>query len=179
MGSKYHYEPEGKKTEKLKSLWPENERLGIAAVIIIAVILVVSIGGYYVTGYVTYTDNLKNEKKVCDDNLLACGNNLNSCSVAITDLQTQLSSCQENANQKTTELQALLNNCTDEKGTLAAQAAAAIAGYKDLAKSSVKPICCSYSDMQTGAVHNWDILNNVVVCTGNYTINCTTGETNY
>jgi hypothetical protein len=179
MGSKYKFNAEGRKTDKLKSLWPKSERLGIAAVIIIAAILVVSIGGYYATGYVTYNEN---QKKVCENNLSVCATNLVTCNNDVVGIQNQLTTCHNDvtqANEKSTDLQTMLNNCTDEKGILSTQTAEAITGYKILAKSSVKPICCSYSDAQSGSVKNWGIMSNFIVCDGNYTINCTTGETNY
>lgn len=175
MSSKYKFSPDDGDDSKFKNLFANKSRTVIAAVLVIVAVSVFSIGSSVITGYVTYSDNLKNENKICEDKLSVCNSVLNSCNLDITDKSTQLITCQDNSkqlNDKVAETQASLDNCTIQSSNMTTV-------YKDLIKSSVKPICCSYADMQNGVTRNWNIIDNVITCTGDYAVNCSSGETNY
>jgi hypothetical protein len=51
--------------------------------------------------------------------------------------------------------------------------------YIKIIKASVQTKCCSYDDVWTGTIKNWDLKDGKILCSGSYTVNCASGETSY
>jgi len=47
--------------------------------------------------------------------------------------------------------------------------------FKATVGNSARDLCCSFADFQKGAVKNWGMDDNSIVCSGEFTINCATG----
>ncbi|HLC76683.1 MAG TPA: hypothetical protein VJH04_00610 [archaeon] len=161
---------------------------------VIAVAVAFLIGIFYFTGttlttYATYNKNLEQELTDTKGDLTASQLEADSCQQSLDASNSQLQTCTNDLSSSKSSLQ----SCTSEKNDLTDEVVAfksaveACEGkitsssdsFKQLAKNSVRPICCSFGDMQNGATRNWDIVNNSISCSGSYTVNCATGETNY
>ena len=176
-------------------LGKRGKHLAIAAVIILFVGTFYFVGNT-MTGYVTYSESLeqqlnethnkfldmKAQYETCDaylgnanSNIASLNTSLNACSTDMFSQKLAVTSCnneKERLGREKSDLSTSLSSCRSEQ-------VSSTESYKQLARNSVKAICCSFGDVQSGSVRNWNITNNSIVCTGNYTINCTTGESNY
>ncbi|HLD38989.1 MAG TPA: hypothetical protein VJB05_01605, partial [archaeon] len=118
---------------------------------------------------------LQAEKDVCLASLNYTDNDLKVCQGVLSSKATLLNTCdteKTSLNNSLTNTVSSLNACKTEKDS-------AIQTSRQLVRNSVKAICCSYGDVQVGFVRNWDIFNDSITCTGIYTVNCGTGQTNY
>ena len=77
------------------------------------------------------------------------------------------------------ELDSQLSSCSAEREDLKAKYEGRADAFNNLVRNSVKAICCSFNDADAGITKNWGIVDNKIVCTGEYVVNCTTGATNY
>lgn len=184
----YNYSPQSKDERARTFFAKRGKHIAIAAVIVFL------IGAFYATGnlittYATYNKNLQEQlnstqialeteqqqKEVCEASLENTKSNLNTCSSDLASTKGSLASCgsdKEKLAGDTRSLTSSLNTCISEKESINQS-------YKHLARNSVKAICCSFGDVQSAATRNWNIINDSIVCSGNYTVNCTSGETNY
>ena len=169
--------------------------------IAVAAVVVFLIGSFYLVGktittYATYSKSLETElndtqnallqeqeqKEACESLLGTAQSSLGVCSSNLDSAKGSLNSCQNNVAQlsrdvntlsnKSASLSRSLDACNAEKDTSSQS-------HKQLARNSVRAICCSFSDTQSSVVRNWNVVNNSIVCSGGYTINCTSGESNY
>jgi len=167
----------------------------------IAAILVFFTGIFYfvgstMTGYATYSKSLETQLNNTQDELTAvqeqkeiCESVLENMRSSLGSLNSSLSTCGtdlasnrlslDNCNKERASLESERNNLSTSFNSCRTENENSIQSYKQLARSSVRPICCSFGDVQSAAIRNWNIANNSIVCTGNYTINCTSGESNY
>lgn len=189
MGYSYSPNSGGRKFGK------RSKQLAVAGVIILFV------GTFYfmgntLTSYATYNKNLEMQlnntqgqllqeqemKEQCEASLSAAKDGLNTCNADKIFTSAKLESCQNNVVQLNRNVNELTNKSSNLSSSLDAcknSYSSTLESYRQLARNSVKAICCSFGDVQSGAARNWNITNNNIVCSGNYTINCTSGESNY
>ncbi|GEM_PF-3797746 len=115
---------------------------------------------------------LMQEREGCYGDLDYARNNFNSCQSSLGSASTNLNLCKS----EKTELQQSYNACIADKKNAQEQLSSKTTDYDELAKNSVRGLCCSYSDFQSGSMKNWAIVNNSISCSGNYTVNCTSGN---
>lgn len=190
----YRYTPYTKDERARSFFGKRGKNLAIVAVVVV-LISVFYVTGNTLTGYATYSKNLERQlnntknallisqeqKEVCKDLLESTSSELNSCKNDLTSAKDSLANCSnttlqlsntiQNLSSKINNLTQSLENCKKDNESVSEQ-------YEQLAKNSAKPICCSFGDIQSGAIRNWNIMNNAIICSGNYTVNCTSGETN-
>lgn len=184
----YSYSPQSKDERARAFFDRRGKQLAVAAVIVFLV------GAFYTTGnlitsYATYNKDLQEQlnstqaaleteqqqKESCQALLESSNSDLNKCGNDLASTKGYLASCgadKDKLNSNIQNLSASLDTCKSEKESINQS-------YKQLARNSVKAICCSFGDVQSAAIRNWNIINNSISCTGNYTVNCTDGETNY
>jgi len=166
----------------IKKLFEENHKAICVAVLAVLLGIVAFSANSVITGFVTYNDELRGELNDYKSDFITmnqsyneCINNINTC---MNDLKTKCSTLQNCENEKiaavnqTKIMENNLNNCKEQKDAIQKN-------YTNILKDAVKAICCSVDDSINGAVKNWEIRDSKLVCTGNYTVNCTSGETNY
>lgn len=112
------------------------------------------------------------EREGCLDELDSARSSYNSCSTELGKSTTNLNLC----NAAKEEAQKSYSACLQDKQATEIKLAAKSADYDELARNSVRGLCCSFSDFQSGAVRQWSISNNTIVCSGNFTVNCTSGN---
>ncbi|MFA4819986.1 MAG: hypothetical protein WC613_03440 [Candidatus Aenigmatarchaeota archaeon] len=184
----YSYSPQST-DERARQFFSKRGK-HLAIVIVVAFLFVV----FYTTGiamttYATYSRtveqqlnetrvnlaNVQTEKNLCQASLENTSNDLKLCQTNVNSITALLDSCDKEKTLLYTNVNSLnssLNNCKTEK-------AAAAQSFKQFIKNSVKAICCSYGDVQSGAARKWSMVNDSIICTGEYTVDCATGETNY
>lgn len=115
---------------------------------------------------------LMQEREGCYGDLDYARNNFNNCQSSLGSASTSLNLCKG----EKTELQQSYNTCTADKKTAQEQLSLKTSDYDDLARNYALDFCCSISDVNSGNVKNWAIINNSISCSGNFTINCTSGN---
>ena len=184
----YSYSPHST-DEKARQFFSKRGKHLAIAIVIIFLLVVFYTTGLAMTTYATYSRNAEQqlnetktnlaivqaEKDVCLASLNATGNDLKRCESDLSLKTSLLNTCgieKSSLNNNIVSTVSSLNTCKTEKDS-------AIQSSKQLVRNSVKAICCSYGDVQTGFVRNWNTVNDSITCTGSYTVNCSTGETNY
>jgi len=184
----YNYSPHST-DEKARQFFSKRGKHLAVTIVIIFLIAVFYATGIAMTSYATYSRNaeqllnetkanlviLQAEKDVCLASLNYTDNDLKVCQGVLSSKATLLNTCdteKTSLNNSLTNTVSSLNACKTEKDS-------AIQTSRQLVRNSVKAICCSYGDVQVGFVRNWDIFNDSITCTGIYTVNCGTGQTNY
>ncbi len=179
-----------------------------ALIIAISAVLVFS---FYLissnTGYIAYKKGLENELNMTKNNLSAvegekaqCLKDLfekigayDNCNAVLGKKAASLTDCEiDRTGMKAniSSISASLNTCISDKQSLNALYSNSSENFRELVKNSVASICCSFRDVQRGAVAGWSISNNTIVCEGNpndassmrlstYTVNCGSGITSY
>jgi len=149
-----------------------------------------------VTGYITYTENLEIEfnetqKELdittasldeCSKNMANIKEGLTSCNSELDQSRSQLTTCENERNElrtKNSELDSQLSTCNAESEDLKARYESRLSAFDNLVRNSVKAICCSFNDIDAGLTKNWGIVDDKIVCTGGYSVNCTSGATDY
>jgi hypothetical protein len=94
----------------------------------------------------------------CQLDLVKEGNLFDECTAAKDIIETNYTVCQLS------------------RDLLETQLTKKISDFDMLAKNSVTSICCSFSDFKAGTIKNWGIVDNNIQCTGDFKVNCTTGE---
>lgn len=181
----YEYAPPGKVNI-------DTKKIGIALIAVLVVFVLYSVGTVF-TGYTTYTAKLESELNNTKEDLRIistaredCAKSLNDktalyneCSGKLQSNSASLSKCESDLSSLRTSSESSLNQCRNELDSLKSNQSSLSAGYKNLVKNSVKSICCTISDVDSAAVKQWRIENDKIICSGNLTVNCATGETNY
>jgi len=149
-----------------------------------------------VTAYITYTEALETElnetkkelditkasMEECSKSLASTRNDLNSCNSNLDQSMSQLSTCENERNELSTrksELESELSTCNAEREDFKTRYENRLTAFNTLVRNSVKAICCSFDDVSSGATKTWGIVDDKIVCTGDYNVNCATGETEY
>ncbi len=190
---------------RYKAFTISNKLLGVlkrnSRATTIVSILIILIFSFYlitssVTGYITYTENLeaklnetekdleitKASMEACSNNLADTRDDLNSCNAGLGQSQSQLSTCEIQRNDLTEEnsqLESDMAVCDSERADYLNMYETRLEAFNNLVRNSVKAICCSFNDIDSGTTKEWGIADNKIVCTGGYQVNCGTGETNY
>ena len=179
----YEYKPPGKNSIDIKKI-----SIGIVAVLLLLVLFSV---GKIVTGYATYTGSLETELNSAKEDLRIisaareeCAAELNTksniygeCSSNLQSAQSALTQCQQDFSALKTGSETSLNECRTELNSAKSLQSSVTASYSKLVKNSVKAICCTISDVDSAALKQWRIENYKIICSGNFTVNCATGET--
>lgn len=190
MGFKYRYKKKSKR---------ELTRSKKIIIIIISVILLLA---FYAlrdsfSGFATYTRSaddkylnqsvekmslLPGEKEECESKLQTTEIRLGECNTNLTNLTQIVSLCQSaQASYRSAESRATqsenyasqigtsLVNCEEDQNNLSDQILRLEENIHKIAINGVKFICCTPGI----DVAQWDLINNTIICRGNYTINCT------
>ncbi len=113
------------------------------------------------------------ERESCYGDLDYARGIFNSCQSNLVSANTNLNLCKS----EKTELQQSYNTCAADKKNAQEQLSSKTADYDGLARNSAIDICCSISDVKSGIVRSWSITaKNGIECSGNFTINCTSGN---
>jgi flagellar basal body-associated protein FliL len=181
----------------------DKNKTVIIVLIVVAALLFIGISSS-VSGYVAYRESVNKqldstvqelstvtkEKEECNTNLFSSLEKETQCKSQLSSKDSQLNTCN---NQKTTleqqktQSDALYSSCLaqkedlDEKYTgVVEQLEASSSEYDELAKNSVRSVCCSIGDILSGAVRYWEVSDNKIICAENgRNVNCGTGETDF
>ena len=129
-------------------------------------------------------DVLTDEKDSCSDELNETEEEALACEGDLLDTETQLSETENQLTECTEErdsTQEDLSMCTVEKGEIAEDLEEERENYDEIVRNSAQSKCCSVSDVITGTIKRWDIVSKDIVCSdsGEYKVDCKTGETDY
>ncbi len=194
MAISYSYKP-GSNSRVAEYLRKNSRNIGMS-VLALSLIFSFSVLSGRITGFVTYTADLEsvlNEttkqlntesrlRAECDSDLTRTASSLSECNGKLTSSQSYMVACEKDRDELKSysdSLNSLFSSCDTERADVKIKYANETENYKQAVKNSVKAICCSFGDAQSGTVRLWEMENNRIVCTGNYTVNCTTGTTNY
>jgi len=195
MAFQYKYKAFALRTRLTGALRRSSKSVTIVSILIVLILSFYLITSS-VTAYITYTENIEKElnetskelsitkasMEECSKNLVSTRDNLNSCNSNLEQSKSQLSTCENERSTLQTrksELELQLSNCTAEREDLRARYENRLAAFNSVVKNSVRAICCSFGDVVSGAPKNWGIVDNKIVCTGSYNVNCSTGETDF
>lgn len=168
-----------------------GKKVAIVAIIVVAALLFVNSG---ITGYFSYTQALEKQVNSLQDDVSAVKGFLNSCSNDLTATNQSLAECGATAAAYKSNLaecvanrdvdrqlidaaNANLTQCRASEEQFKARLEISDSNYAQLAANSAKSACCSFGDAQSGTVRQWSVINNSISCTGNRTVNCTSGAT--
>lgn len=115
---------------------------------------------------------IRQERESCYSDLSYAQGSFNSCQEGLNKTEGLLNLCKNDFG----ELRKSYDSCSEQKGAAEKLLEETLAAYEDLAKNSVTAICCSFSDVRSGEVKSWGISNNTIACSGNFTVNCKSGE---
>ncbi len=192
----YSYSPTSRDEAARAFFGRRGKHLAIAAVIVFFIGVFFLIGNT-VTTYATYNKALESQLNSTSQQLTETQSGLELCELNLENSNSDRAGLNASINKCTTDLfssMLFLDNCNKEKEKLEnttrrldsqlsscnSDKIASGEAYRQLARNSVKAICCSFGDVQSATTRNWNItINNSIVCAGNYTINCTSGESNY
>jgi len=195
MAFQYRYKAFALRT-RLTGLLRRNSK----AVMIVSILIILTFSFYLitsgVTAYITYTENLETDlnetqkelditkasMEECSKNLADTRDDLNSCNSNLDQSRSQLSACENERSElrtRNSELDSQLSTCNAEREDFKARYENRLEAFNTLVRNSVKAACCSFDDVSSGATKNWGIVDNKIVCTGDYHVNCSTGETDF
>lgn len=176
-----------------------SQKRNTKPLIIIAVSAVLIAAFYFITSntaYVSYTENLEAELNKTRVSLETTENEKSQCLKDLFEKISMSDKCNSDLIEKTSDftncdversgmmsyintVNSSLSSCMNERQNLQGLYLNESENFRALVRNSAASICCSFRDVQNGAVIRWDIINNSIVCNGNYTINCSTGMTSY
>lgn len=194
MAYKYSYRPRSK--NRVLDFTGKNSRNIGLLLLSIGLIFSFSLLANRITGYVTYTSDLEstlNEtvqqlntesrlKAECTANLDSTKSSLGTCNDKLTSSQNYLVTCEKergDLKSYSTQINSVYSICDSERSDLKIKYANETENYKSIVRNSVQAICCSFGDSSTGTIRSWGIQDNRIICSGNFTVNCTAGNTNY
>ena len=103
---------------------------------------------------------------------------LNSTEIEVTEIKRELITfkgdldfCKNQETQSSAQINQLgtdLSFCDSEKKD-----------FLNTIKNSVRAVCCSFNDIQEGKELNWSISGNQIICSGEFSVDCGNGKTNY
>ena len=195
---KYSYNAHTIRYKAKDAVVGNNKQLWMVS-IIIALVVSMYIASNAVTGYITYgqsmeveynktrdllflkqseLESVKASEENCNANLIDTEEKLNSCNVRFSESESLLINCESDMNNLKTyseELNALLNECDAERSEFQEKYENASTTLSNLIDNTVALICCR-PGIETS---EWDMINDEIVCSGSYSIDCNTGELTY
>ena len=192
----YSYSPTTRDEATRAFFGRRGKHLAIAAAIVFFIGIFYVVGNT-VTSYATYNKALESQLNNTSQQLTETQSELELCELNLENSNSDRTALNASISKCTTDLfssKLFLDSCYKDKDKLEnttrkldnqlslcdSEKIASGEAYRQLARSSVKAICCSFGDVTSGTVRNWNITaNNSISCSGNYTINCTSGESNY
>ena len=197
---RFHYSYSTHSTRyKVRNLVVGNKKQLWTASVVIALIFSFYLVSETMTGYLTYGENMELElnktrdillitqdklkaiqssEQGCQNNLLVTEGKLNSCNQRLSNSESFLLACEsERDNLKTysEELNTLIDTCETERDELEVKYEDASTSLSNLIGNTVSLICC-----RPGIeISQWEIVDDEIVCSGPFTVNCTTGEVEY
>lgn len=195
-GRKYSYTPDTLRSRIDK--FAKNNTRPVA----IALVSVFLMAGFYnfsdeITGYLTYQSNLElqlnetrnmlssaeAEKSSCISDLASANGDLDECRLTMSSSESSLSKCIKEKSGLTdvsNSLSASLETCEAENNDIEGKLKVKTDSYDALVRNSARSVCCRTFDVIDGNVVKWDMKDSRVVCgDGRYSMNCTSGSTNY
>lgn len=165
----------------------------IAAVMLILVLGIYSVGST-ITGYISYSDSVASElngtkkeleiyKAVSDEctrDLWLKESDLTACERSFESASASLAACEALAaslSNRTSSLESSLASCSSELQSLKGIFGNLNISYEKLVRNSVKAVCCSFSDVQRSQIRNWGVSPDGIVCSGSFSVNCSSGGT--
>ncbi len=185
----YRYSSQTKE-ERLRAFLNKNKK-HVAVSAVIAVFLVASfyVSNSVITAYATYNTDLEQQLEDIEEALVDARAQKDSCRISLENANADIERCGSNLTSTGQLLEACrseidkfsnaLQNLSSAFTACEAEKESALQSLKQLVRNTVKAICCSYGDVQSGVVGNWGIVGDSITCSGNYTVNCSSGETNY
>lgn len=166
----------------------DTKKIGIGIIAVLFIFILYSMGTVF-TGYTTYTKQIEADLNSTREDLRVISAAREDCAAELGEKTALSSECSGKLSTASADLdkckadlsgrESSLNECRNEISDLKASQSSMSTGYKNLVKNSVKAICCTISDVDSGSIRNWRIENDKIICGGNFTVNCATGETNY
>ncbi|MCK4531984.1 MAG: hypothetical protein KAT94_03885, partial [Candidatus Aenigmarchaeota archaeon] len=122
-------------------------------------------------------DSCSSELNETEEEALACKGDLLDTETQLSETENQLTECTEERDSTQEDL----SMCTVEKGEIAEDLEEERENYNEIVRNSAQSKCCSVSDVITGTIKRWDIVSKDIVCSdsGEYKVDCKTGETDY
>lgn len=184
----YSYSPYPKE-QRVKSFFGKRGRRLAIAVVLVFLLVAFYSAGSALTSFATYSSDLKQQLDDTSVALAVVQGQMGQCENYLSDVRGDLKACRSGARTVEADLETCsatsreLNKTANELSfwlnTCRAENEAAMQSFKQLIRTSVKAICCSFGDVQDGTVRYWNIVNSTIVCSGGYMVNCSSGETNY
>jgi len=152
--------------------------------------------GTTITGYFTYSGNIESElnktqnelaiyksvSEECTRILWMKEKNLSVCETSLGSASISLAKCNrlaDNLINQSVLLNLSLSSCLSESSLLRNKFGNLNISYNTLVRNSVKAICCSFGDVQSSLIRNWNVTNDRIICTGSFSVNCSSGETTF
>jgi len=179
----YEFQP---KSGGIKNILSSTKLYALIAVVIIVFSFSMFLSIQTITGLSTYgdnaatkTENMKNElnasiaaAQICSQNLERKAEQLGSCSNKFVSGQQKIASC-ESEKISVVEQKNIINSQLVSCQGNASEFESLSKSFKSVIKDSVKNICCTPGN----EIINWDVRDDKIVCVGNKTLDCATGET--
>ncbi len=179
----------------LKSLKANSRHILIILVSVVLIFTFSTIASR-ITGFVLYSNDLElqlnetmktlnilsREKAECSAALSTAGQNLDTCNSKLSSSNSFLVGCEKDLGDSRSyadNLNSLFSACDRERKDFSEKLVNKTSDYKEIVRNSVKAICCSFGDSAAGTARNWEITANQIVCSGNFTVNCTSGKTDF
>jgi hypothetical protein len=193
---KYSYTAPGT-ANAIKSSWEKYGRsISIALVSIFTLFMFFNLSTN-VTGFITYTESLQeelNETQIelagakashqqCISSLDGRITELTECNSLLSGGESELAACKSEKTSLTIytdELNEVLNVCTSERDIIQESLDTQETNYDELIRNSARPMCCSAFSILNGDSISWGLNDNKLKCgSGDFTVDCSTGETDY
>ena len=158
----------------------------ILSVVVLAVIFGYAFGIYLSSFSEEKVTQINSTLFSCKGNLALVNQNLSDCSSSLSKKKIERESCSLNLNSlqttfsqlqsNSTQLSNALFNCQNQSSTFSVLLDKRNQEYASVVKSYAKSFCCSLGDISNGNARNWTLTGSEIVCSGNVTINCSTGS---
>ncbi|MBI4896622.1 MAG: hypothetical protein HY832_03695 [Candidatus Aenigmarchaeota archaeon] len=205
MAARYHYQPiRTEQEQRLQRLLSTNKKTVILAAAIVIALLVVYTTSTTITGFATRIGTLEQQIKTTQDTLTKTALEKETCvstvdqatkakDKAVADLagcqttmassQSELSSCRDarkTLEENNRQLTSMSQTCQQERITYLQKLETEVTAKNSIIRNTIRAVCCSFSDIQTNMNKTWGLTNtNAVTCSGNHTVQCGTGETDF
>jgi len=209
MGFQYNYRPDGGFKGRVKSTLKKDsgtrKKIFAFGVVFLAIFIFYGVNTS-VTGFVTYQKTIESElnktqialagaqteRDECNTNLFNTIKESDACNEKLKNTDMSLVNCEgkrDELQKYSDELNVFYTQCQSDKSGFETKYNDVVKemekneeDFNRLVRNVVQGICCSFNDVQTGVVKNWDITTDkhiVCIIDGAFTINCGNGETNF
>ena len=110
-----------------------------------------------------------------NESLISAQNETSSIATQMSTVQNSLSNCQNNLQGVQGNITSLQNVSLNLQTTLTS-CQGSLLDVNSTLQNSVRAVCCSFGDVEAGVSKNWQIFSDRIVCSGNSTVNCGTGQ---